>query len=86
MARGPKSRVPLGIDGLLMDLKNRGQHSALEATTVLNEQGHNQHRGQNPNDLHAGNLQLKVLNQALLSPHAFAQPLMHTSGPPWGGV
>jgi hypothetical protein len=69
-----------------MDLKNRGQHSALEATTILNEQGHNQHRGQNPNDLHAGNLQLKVLNQALLSPHAFAQPLVHTSGPPWRGV
>ena len=59
-----------------MDLKNRGQHSALEATTVLNEQGHNQHRGQNPNDLHAGNLQLKV-NQALLSPHACPTSCAH---------
>ena len=61
MALGPKSRVPFGIDGLLMGHKNRPYRSALEAPAILNEQRHNQHRGQNPNHLHGANIQTNSL-------------------------
>ena len=57
MAVGPKSRVPLGMEGLLIEDKNNGGCSALEPAAVLNEQGDNQDCGENPNDLHGRNIQ-----------------------------
>ena len=57
MAVGPKSRVPLGMEGLLIGDKNNGGSSALQPAAVLNEQSDNQDSGKNPNDLHERNIQ-----------------------------
>ena len=45
------------MEGLLIEDKNNGGSSALQPAAVLNEQGDNQDRGENPNDLHGRNIQ-----------------------------
>ena len=45
------------MEGLLIGDKNNGGSLALQPAAVLNEQGDNQDRGENPNDLHGRNIQ-----------------------------
>ena len=81
MARS-KITGSLGDRWLAHGLKNRPESSALQASAVLDEQSHNQHRSQNPNHLHGGNIQPFPFGQPLLLPHVSPSSPSHPAWPP----